>query len=131
MWGNARIMWSKSYADSRSRCHLSFIHDTFYLASTSYWQLFYTLLVLVHRGRLMALLISSLIISNICLVTWSILDLARLIRWHLGLEAKFVLWSVKVIKGFLSTKTSTLSAIPRLIAICLVIINVWGSMSVF
>ena len=55
--------------------------------------------------------------SSIILLTFPSSLFDGLIRRHLGLESKFSLWSLRVMKAFLLAIVSTRSAIDRLLVI--------------
>ena len=65
-----------------------------------------------HRLKLVVLLILLLILSRMSLLILPISDLVGLINLHVGLLAKFDLWSFSVMNASLSVVLSTLSSMP-------------------
>ena len=68
--------------------------------------------VFFHWLKLVVLLILLLILSRMSLLILPISDLVGLINLHVGLLAKFGLWSFSVMNASLSVVLSTLSSMP-------------------
>ena len=88
-----------------------------------YWCLFSIFLnqsitdvVFFHWLKLVVLLILLLILSRMSLLILPISDLVGLINLHVGLLAKFGLWSFSVMNASLSAVLSTLSSMPSFVA---------------
>ena len=91
-----------------------------------YWCLFSIFLnqsitdvVFFHWLKLVVLLILLLILSRMSLLILPISDLVGLIILHVGLLAKFGLWSFSVMNSSLSAVLSTLSSMPSFVAMFL------------